>query len=348
MSSVITVTNTIAFVFPDSAAQPTLPEMARFVKNLNGPREHLDSAYKNPEEKAILIKYKSEKGMADALSLNSVRQKFTYSNGIQVEVCMTEAGGNTQYIRVFDLPPEVPDSILAAELGKFGKIKRCVREKYPPELHLDLFTGVRGVYMDVESQIPPALLFCNRRGRIFYRGNKLICFACGQEGHLKKSCGKGKVKQTVAAVGEEAQRNTFAAVLAGSSSKNKSTSSHGMGDRVEQEEQPKQEEEEEAIGIASSTSNAVEMEKNKILDVEVSDEKCQMGATTTGETVMAEGNEGKQQKWFRFQDDPIYIRAKEIQRQQEAKEAEEQRQQRKKASSRTKTESVSPPVKKKY
>lgn len=70
MSSVITVTNTIAFVFPDNAAQPTLPEVVRFVKRLKGNQEQMDTAYKNAEERTVFIKYKSEEGMRDALSQN--------------------------------------------------------------------------------------------------------------------------------------------------------------------------------------------------------------------------------------------------------------------------------------
>lgn len=218
MSSEIVVTNTIAFVFPDNAAQPTLPEMVRFVKGLTGDQGKMDTAYKNAEERTVFIKYKSEEGMREALSRNEEKQTFHYSNGTQVDVCMSVAG-NIQYIRVFDLPPEVSDRDLAGELSKYGKIKRCLREKYPPEYQLDLFTGVRGIYMEVEKEVPPVLYFHNRRGRIFYSGNKKKCFTCGQEGHHKKACGKKKVKTTGAGVEKkEAGKSTFAAILSGTSS----------------------------------------------------------------------------------------------------------------------------------
>lgn len=237
MSSAVAVTNTIAFVFPDNAAQPTVPEMVRFVKSLNGTHEQIDSAYKNSMERAVYIKYKNEKGMQEALSHNEAKQSFHYSNGKQVEVCMSAAGCNTQYVRVFDLPPEVPDSVLAAELHKYGKVKRCVREKYPIEYDLDVFTGVRGIHMEVEKQIPPVLSFSDRRGRIFYRGNKSICFACGQEGHLKKFCDRRNVHRAVASAGKDDGKQTFAAVLSGTSSSGGLTLSDGNRDKVELEKE---------------------------------------------------------------------------------------------------------------
>lgn len=217
------VTNTLAFAFPDNAAQPTLMEMVRFVKGLTGDHRKMDTAYKNAEERTVYIKYKTEEDMKEALSKNQKKQKFHYSNGINVDVYMSVAGSNTQYIRIFDLPPEVSDFDLCTELTQYGKIKRCIREKYPPEFQLNLYTGVRGVYMDVEKEIPSVIYIHSRRGRVFYTGNKLKCFSCGQEGHHKNACELRKTNETRNAEAtvqnkETAKNNTFAAVLVGTSS----------------------------------------------------------------------------------------------------------------------------------
>ena len=63
------------------------------------------------------------------------------------------------YVRIYGLPPEVADRKVASVLGKYGKVKRIVREKIPAELGLDAYTGVRGVYMDVKKEIPSSLHF---------------------------------------------------------------------------------------------------------------------------------------------------------------------------------------------
>lgn len=58
---------------------------------------------------------------------------------------MSIAGGNVQYIRVYYLPPQVPDKDLMLVLGRYGKVKRDIRRKFRAELGLDMHTGVWGV-----------------------------------------------------------------------------------------------------------------------------------------------------------------------------------------------------------
>ncbi|XP_062707909.1 uncharacterized protein LOC134288139 [Aedes albopictus] len=77
-----------------------------------------------------------------------------------------------RYVRIFDLPPEIEDADLVLMLQKYGKVQSTVRERFPAEFQLNMFTGVRGVYMDIESAIPDVLYFRNRKGRIFYHGMK--------------------------------------------------------------------------------------------------------------------------------------------------------------------------------
>src|SRR5450759_2114003 len=107
---------------------------------------------------------------------------------------MTRAQECIFYIRVYDLPPEIPDQELASVLGKYGRVKRVVREKFPVELGLDTFTGVRGAYMDVKKEIPTSLNFLNRKGNIVYPGNNSKCFLCKEEGHRMNACPKRKAR----------------------------------------------------------------------------------------------------------------------------------------------------------
>lgn len=96
--------------------------------------------------------------------------------------------GNTRYVRVFDLPPEVADADLIAVMAKYGTVKRTVRERFPAEFQLNMFTGVRGIHMDIDQDIPEVLFFQGRKGRVYYIGVKQKCFTCNANTHLKKSC----------------------------------------------------------------------------------------------------------------------------------------------------------------
>lgn len=188
MCSEATVKNTLAFVFPENAAQPNLAEMAGFIKTLIGDVSTMDTTYKISDEKSVFIRFRSEEAMKFCLENNSETLPFHYTNGKKVMVHMCIAGGNTRYVRIFDLPPEVSDEDLTSVLAKYGVVKRTVRERFPMEFQLDLFTGVRGVYMNIDRDIPEILHFQNRKGRIFYAGRKAKCFTCRSDTHLKKSC----------------------------------------------------------------------------------------------------------------------------------------------------------------
>lgn len=208
------VKNTLMFKFPDGAMGPSLIEVARFVKSLNAETSTMESSYKISEERCICIKFRNEDAMKNTLLNNPENHVFEYSNGNIVEIKMSIAGGCTKYIRIFDLPPEVPDYEIAAVLSKFGKVRRQVREKFPAQLELDLYTGVRGAYVEIKTEIPATLFFLNRRGRVYYEGLKFKCFQCKEEGHIKADCPRiaSKSKENTDDNSEK-NDNSYAAML---------------------------------------------------------------------------------------------------------------------------------------
>src|SRR5450756_2225522 len=122
------------------------------------------------------------------------------------------------YVRIYGLPPEVADRELASVLGKYGKVKRIVREKIPVELCLDAYTGVRGVYMDVKKEIPSSLHFQNLKENIHYSGNKDKCFVCKEEGHRMNSCPKRKARKQPGKHHQEQEQSgsrSYAGVVSG-------------------------------------------------------------------------------------------------------------------------------------
>lgn len=186
------IKNTVKFCFPNGSEKPNLDEIVNFAKSLDADLAQMDAVYRIAEDKSLFIKLKTEEAMLHVLTFNPGNLSFHYANGKVAQISMSHAGEYVQYVRIFDLPPEVPDQELALVLGKYGKVKRVIREKFPAELDFDMYTGVRGVYIDVKKEIPTSLHFLNRKGNIFYKGNSNICFVCKLEGHRMNSCPKRK------------------------------------------------------------------------------------------------------------------------------------------------------------
>lgn len=180
--------NTLVFEFPEDAPGPTLLEMSRFVKNFGADHGAMDTCYRNADEKRLFIRFKTVEAFNDAIMENSEELIFRYSDGKTVHIKMSVAEGACKYVRIFNLPPEVEDTEISRVLMKYGKIKKLIREKFPPECELDLYTGIRGAYMEVQKPIPAALFIRNCKARIYYEGLKNRCFHCKADDHLKLNC----------------------------------------------------------------------------------------------------------------------------------------------------------------
>lgn len=183
------IVNTAQFRFPMGSPRPSWAEIANFLKSLEADLLLIESAYKTAKDRSLFLKFSSLEAMMETLKKNAGPKKFMYENGRSVEVRMCIAGANVQYVRVFDLPPELSDECLSLVLGEYGKIDQVVREKFPVESGLGhIYNGVRGVFIDVETEIPPAVDVGIWKGRIFHDGLKNTCFLCRAVGHRKDSC----------------------------------------------------------------------------------------------------------------------------------------------------------------
>lgn len=190
------IANTVKFQFPAGLPRPTWVEIAGFLKTLDSDATTMEAVYKMGADKSVCIKYTTEAAMHDALQRNKGDIPFKYSSGKSVLLRMLIAGIDIQYVRVFDVPPEVDDDALCAVLRTYGKIHRTLREKFPTGLGLDhLYTGVRGVYMEMKHDVPPALNIGQWNAKIFHDGLKEKCFLCKLEGHRKNSCPTVKVTE---------------------------------------------------------------------------------------------------------------------------------------------------------
>lgn len=196
--------NTVEFRFSIDAPRPSWIEIAEFVKQIHADVLDVETVYKLTENRSICIKYKSESAMLEALRKNSEPQHFKYASGNSVQVSMVVAGRNIEYVRVFDLPPEISDDDLLLAFQPYGKVERVDREKFPGNLGLDhVYNGVRGVHIEVENEIPSMISIRNRKAKVFYDGLKDKCFLCQSRGHRMNSCPKRK--NTYAAIAKAAE-----------------------------------------------------------------------------------------------------------------------------------------------
>jgi Zinc knuckle len=117
-------------------------------------------------------------------------QNFKFESGAMVKVQLSEANGNLKYVRIFNLIPEVEDVHIENALRELGQIKKHIREKFPASLDVDIYTGVRGIYIEMEKPLPPFMAIGNLRAKFSYHGMSEGCFNCNSMEHQKKDCPK--------------------------------------------------------------------------------------------------------------------------------------------------------------
>lgn len=183
--------NTVKVQLPEHSEKPLDVEVLKWVINgLKLKADEIVGLAQNPvNDGAIFIKCVSEDTMKEIIESHD-GAVFRYENGTEVTVKLSVAAENVRYIRVFGLPFEVEDEHIAAYFGSYGKVKRLVKEKFPPQYNFDVLSGVRGVYIDLKKDVPTFLYIRGVRVKVHYFGMKERCHICGSCDHMKNECPK--------------------------------------------------------------------------------------------------------------------------------------------------------------
>ena len=87
------------------------------------------------------------------------------------------------WVNVTRLSYGVPDAEITNVLSGFGEIKKISSEVYS-----HIYTGVRHVLMEIRQPIPFRMRIVGHWCFVHHKGQKRLCFGCGQEGHNRSSC----------------------------------------------------------------------------------------------------------------------------------------------------------------
>lgn len=183
--------NTLKIVFGTAAKIPQHMDVLRFVGvTLKISAASVHSIYKDENEQQFYIKFIDDAAFNLFTATIEEQYTFDYIDLSTTVVRLDVASSLFRYVRIFNLPPEIEDKDIAMVLGQFGVIRQHVREKYPAVYGFSVYSGVRGVHMEISKEIPANLFIGHYKARLYYEGLKNKCFYCKGEGHLKASCPK--------------------------------------------------------------------------------------------------------------------------------------------------------------
>lgn len=90
------------------------------------------------------------------------------------------------FVAVYEVPHELPDSVLEYRLRKYGTIYSTRRDKVPG--YSNVFNGLRHLHMQVDTNILCFLRFGKFQVRIKYDGQPIMCRRCSARDHIFKNC----------------------------------------------------------------------------------------------------------------------------------------------------------------
>lgn len=177
--------NTVKCQFEIDAVRPTDVEMIKFAINQKLTVVDIHSMHIDKIERCIVIKLNTNEQIQTFLMREE--RAFIYDSGTMARLRISEVT-DIKYVRIFNLPMEMSESDIVDMLKQYGTVKKIVNEKYSAAFGLPVFSTVRGAYMDLRKEIPNILAIRNWRCRIHYAGQKLKCYLCNMEGHVRNDC----------------------------------------------------------------------------------------------------------------------------------------------------------------
>lgn len=207
--------NTLKIVFGQGDKVPMYMDVLRFAgRKLELAQTDVHSIYKDEMQHQFFIKFMDEYSFIEFARSMEEHYLFEYGDCSSTYVRLEVASSLFRYVRIFNLPPEIDDKEIAMALEKFGVIRQHVREKYPADCGFVVFSGVRGVHMEISKELPANLFIGHCKARLYYEGLRNKCFYCKSEGHLKAECPKLAKLKASQNDDESTQTGSYSQVLA--------------------------------------------------------------------------------------------------------------------------------------
>lgn len=181
--------NTLKVDLSSLPKKPTAVEIHEWLVNvLKLNADQVDTIQLNKADRAVYVKVCSQNLYNKILLDYQVPIDFQLSSGEIFPVFVRPSDTQFITVRIFNLPPEIPNSTLQNVLSQYGTVQEIRNEKWSSQYMLPVNNGIRAVKIDMKKNIPALLTVATYTVTVNYPGQILTCFKCGETNHLKQDC----------------------------------------------------------------------------------------------------------------------------------------------------------------
>ncbi|KAJ4437547.1 hypothetical protein ANN_17692 [Periplaneta americana] len=149
--------NTLKIKFPATAKKPSAYEIHQWlVETMRVNTDQVDTIQLHNRDFAIYLKLVSVTLYNKLLNEHKGDKMFKYESGEEIQIVVSAADIQSTTVRIFNLPPEIPNIIVSNILSKYGQIHDR-SEKWNDQYPLPVNNGVKAVKMDIKIPIPTLL-----------------------------------------------------------------------------------------------------------------------------------------------------------------------------------------------
>ncbi|KAJ4430266.1 hypothetical protein ANN_22478 [Periplaneta americana] len=146
----------------------------------------------NTQEKSLYIKVISPTIYEKLIHKHEGTTVFKYNNGEQTQVKISKADVPSVTVRAFNLPPEVPSSLVQTSLNTYGVVHSVRQEQWSTAYPFPVNNGVCAVKMEIKKHIPGSIAIAGYNAHITYVGQPILCYVCHEPNHKKEDCSQRK------------------------------------------------------------------------------------------------------------------------------------------------------------
>jgi hypothetical protein len=118
----------------------------------------------------VFINFAKGGRMLDVISDTKGQEEYMHDNGELSQVTIKIAGIGMRKIRVANLPPEVSDCMVKANLAKYGEARAIMEEQWIRAYRYKVSNGMRRVEMNFKYHLPSHLTIARNRILVSYEG----------------------------------------------------------------------------------------------------------------------------------------------------------------------------------